>query len=67
MHLLFAPVVFNAYKKEKNGAWTPPWLDNKFKQFINGMGIPYETVNYPERKWDPDHISFSDQINYLMA
>ncbi|NLM46463.1 MAG: arginase [Firmicutes bacterium] len=51
----------------RSGAWTPPWLDNKFKQFIDGMGIPYKTMSCPERKWDPDHISFSDQINYLMA
>jgi len=51
----------------RSGAWAPPWLDNKFIQFVNGLGFPYEIKNCPERKWDPDHISFSDQINYLMA
>jgi len=51
----------------RSGAWTPPWLDNKFTQFIDALEIPYEIVNCPERKWDPDNISLSEQINYLMA
>lgn len=51
----------------RSGAWTPPWLDNKFKQFVESLGIPYEIVNCPERKWDPDNISFAEQINYLLA
>ncbi|HEY8500865.1 MAG TPA: arginase [Clostridia bacterium] len=51
----------------RSGAWTPPWLDQKFNQFIAALGLPYETVNCPERKWDPDHLSLADQINYLMA
>lgn len=51
----------------RSGAWTPPWLDQKFYQFIDALGLPYEIVNCPERKWDPDHISLSDQIDYLMA
>jgi len=51
----------------RSGAWTPPWLDEKFDQFIDALGLPYETVNCPERKWDPDRISFSEQIDYLMA
>lgn len=51
----------------RSGAWTPPWLDDKFNQFIDSLGMPYELVNCPERKWDPANISFSDQINYLMA
>jgi len=51
----------------RSGAWTPPWLDNKFAQFVEALGITYETVDCPERKWDPDHISLADQIDYLMA
>jgi len=51
----------------RSGAWTPPWLDNKFNQLIDGLGIPYEIVNCPERKWDPINISLSEQIYYLMA
>jgi len=51
----------------RSGAWTPPWLDNKFTQFINALGISYKTVNCPERKWDTANLSLSDQINYLMA
>jgi hypothetical protein len=51
----------------RSGAWTPPWLDDKFIRFIDALGIPYETTDCPARKWDTEHISFSDQINYLMA
>lgn len=51
----------------RSGAWTPPWLDNKFYQFINNLDIPYKIINCPERKWEPDNINLSDQINYLMA
>ena len=51
----------------RSGAWTPPWLDKKFAQFIDELGLPYEIVNCPVRKWDTKNISFSDQINYLLA
>jgi len=51
----------------RSGAWTPPWLDGKFYQFIAALGLPYEIVNCPERKWDPDHISLADKVNYLIA
>lgn len=51
----------------RSGAWTPPWFDKKFAEFVNELGIPYQTVNCPARKWDIQHLSFSDQINYMMA
>ncbi|MGI5871771.1 MAG: arginase, partial [Bacillota bacterium] len=51
----------------RSGAWTPPWLDQKFEQFIAALGMSYERVNCPERKWNPEDISLSDQINYLLA
>lgn len=51
----------------RSGAWTPPWFDKKFIQFVKALGIPYKTVACPIRKWDTTNISFSDQINYLLA
>ncbi len=51
----------------RSGAWTPPWLDNRFYQFIGASGISYEIVNCPQRKWDTKNISFSDAIYYMMA
>lgn len=51
----------------RSGAWTPPWLDKKFIKFIDALGFTYEIKNCPVRKWDTANISFSDQINYLMA
>lgn len=51
----------------RSGAWTPPWLDEKFTQFINAMGIAYKILNCPVRKWDMANISLSKQVDYLMA
>ena len=51
----------------RSGAWTPPWLDGKFTRFVQALGIPYKLINCPARKWDPANISFSDEIDYLMA
>lgn len=51
----------------RSGAWTPPWLDERFTQFIDSSGISYEFKDCPTRKWDTTNISFSDQIYYLLA
>jgi len=51
----------------RSGAWTPPWLDEKFNQFIDALEVPYEIVNCPIRKWDTKNISLSDRINYLLS
>jgi len=51
----------------RSGAWTPPWLDKRFIEFVNASGVLYETRNCPVRKWDTANINFSDQIYYLMA
>lgn len=51
----------------RSGAWTPPWLDEKFIQFINEPGVSYKTIDCPPRKWDTKNMSFSDQIFYMMV
>lgn len=51
----------------RSGAWTPPWLDEKFAQFLIDSGLEFEVRNCPPRKWDPKHMSFSDEIYYRMA
>jgi len=51
----------------RSGAWTPPWLDEKFAQFINASGLPYEIIDCPARKWDTKSIDFSDAIYYMLA
>jgi len=60
-------IVVSAIHICRSGAWTPPWLDNKFTQFIDTLGIPYKIVNCPKRKWDTANIDLSDKIYYLMA
>jgi hypothetical protein len=37
----------------RSGAWTPPWLDDRFKQFVEALGIPYEIKDCPERNGIP--------------
>lgn len=51
----------------RSGAWTPPWLDGRFTQFVKSLGIPCETIDCPARKWDTSNISLSRQIDYMMA
>ena len=51
----------------RSGAWTPPWLDEYFYDFVKALGLPYEIVDCPPSNWDPEHLSLSDQIRYLMA
>jgi len=51
----------------RSGAWTPPWYDGKFWQFVKRLECPYRVIDCPPRRWDPQNISFSDQINYLLA
>lgn len=51
----------------RSGAWTPPWLDERFTQFVHSSGIAYELKGCPARKWDTTNISFSEQICYMLA
>ncbi|MGM9967969.1 MAG: arginase [Rummeliibacillus sp.] len=50
----------------RSGAWTPPWLDEKFAEFIQKMGIPYTVVDCQLRKWNPSDLTYADQVQYLM-
>lgn len=51
----------------RSGAWTPPWFDEKFNEFVSAMDITYETIDCPPRKWDPVNIDLAQEINYLLA
>lgn len=51
----------------RSGAWTPPWLDDCFFRFADNSGLEYEIKDCPIRNWDINSLSFSDQIQYLLA
>ncbi|MDM5335196.1 arginase [Ureibacillus composti] len=51
----------------RSGAWSPPWFDQKFKEFVNALGIPYKVIDCPIRHWKPKNLSYADQLQYLMA
>lgn len=40
----------------RSGAWTPPWLDKNFFEFIEKLNLPYKLINCPIRKWNPKKI-----------
>ncbi|MBO8168895.1 MAG: arginase [Thermoanaerobacteraceae bacterium] len=51
----------------RSGAWTPPWLDRKFFEFVQQLRRPYIMVDCPRRKWNIKNLTFSQQINYLLC
>ncbi|MFP3916493.1 arginase [Lysinibacillus telephonicus] len=51
----------------RSGAWSPPWFDNKFTEFIQKLGLPYKVIDCPIRKWSTKNISFADQLNYMLT
>lgn len=46
----------------RSGAWTAPWLDCEFDEFVRELGFHYEVRNLPNRKWDIDSIDLAKQI-----
>ncbi len=51
----------------RSGAWSPPWFDKKFMEFVEKLGLPFKIIDCPIRKWNIKNLSFSDQLNYLMT
>lgn len=51
----------------RSGAWVPPWYDDNFIKFVNGLGISYEIVNCPKRKWNTDNLTLSDELYYMLV
>lgn len=49
----------------RSGAWTPPWLDNKFEKFVKNLNLPFKVIDLYKRDWDIKKLSLSDQIFYL--
>ena len=51
----------------RSGAWTPPWYDNEFMEFINNLGLSYKLIDCPKREWNTQNITLSDELYYMMA
>lgn len=51
----------------RSGAWSPPWFDRKFIEFVNTLGMPFNVLDCPRRKWKPQHLTFAEQVQYMMA
>lgn len=46
----------------RSGAWTAPWLDCEFEEFIKEPGLQCEIRDMPKRVWDVDSIDLAKQI-----
>ncbi|MED3763659.1 arginase [Ureibacillus terrenus] len=51
----------------RSGAWSPPWFDGKFIEFVKGLGLPYKVYQCPTRKWNPNNVTYAEKLQYLMA
>lgn len=51
----------------RSGAWSPPWFDHKFMEFIQRLELPFKVIDCPIRKWNTKNINYSDQLNYLLT
>ena len=51
----------------RSGAWTPPWFDSEFEDFVAALAIAYNTIDCPKRDWEPENLNFSQEILYLLA
>jgi len=51
----------------RSGAWTPPWYDADFDQFVQDLQFSYKIIKCPKREWDVQHLSLADQYYYLLA
>ncbi len=50
----------------RSGAWTPPWLDDDFKEFIKSLKMPFRVIDCPYRSWNTKQLTLSDQINCML-
>lgn len=51
----------------RSGAWSPPWLDKKFYEFIRNSELKVRKLEDITRDWNPKKLTFSDEINYLIG
>lgn len=51
----------------RSGAWSPPWFDHDFEQFVQALTLPYKKYQCAMRSWDPQHVNFAQKLQYLMA
>lgn len=51
----------------RSGAWSPPWFDKQFEQFIQALQLPYKKYQCDVREWDPQHVNFAQKLQYMMS
>lgn len=51
----------------RSGAWTPPWYDQNFIEFVKATGLPVKNIGCLPRKWDTKKLSLAKQITYMMS
>lgn len=51
----------------RSGAWTPPWLDGCFANFIKISGFSYKLIDIKRRIWNPDKLNISQKIDCMLC
>lgn len=51
----------------RSGAWTPPWYDYDFKQFVEDLGRPYQVIKCPLRDWNPTQLTLADELELMLG
>ena len=59
-------VLVNTLHICRSGAWTAPWLDHEFDEFIRHLNKKIEYKEYMKREWNVNDITLADKIEYLL-
>lgn len=49
----------------RSGAWTPPWLDGKFNNFVEQIDLDYRIINCPKRTWNVKNLNLASIIDCI--
>ncbi|WP_270940506.1 arginase [Romboutsia lituseburensis] len=58
--------VFDIIHICRSGAWSAPWLDKKFYEFLNKSKLNYEIKGLQDRTWNPNSINLAMEIDCLI-
>lgn len=50
----------------RSGAWTPPWLDDKFFEFVKRCNFSYKNIDCNKREWNVGNLTLADRLTYLI-
>ncbi|AVX21356.1 MULTISPECIES: hypothetical protein [Carboxydocella] len=64
--LLPSPLPLSAIHICRSGAWTPPWLDQKFEKLVRTFKLPVQKQDLPARVWKTS-FTLAEQVDALIC